>query len=187
METDLRRWMRLVDCAPISLVDETALLEKASLPMAARKFARDLKSRWRQLDDEDDAERETLEAESEFFGSLQFDNDQRVLMYRKMIVDPSFVEQLLRGNVRKLGHHWATDQAGAKDYSYEGPRNGTVREIILCATVAFEEVNWDASVDRVSVGEEEIIPFAECPLKLKAIWVNGKPIPLPPSLPMMQA
>jgi hypothetical protein len=68
-----------------------------------------------------------------------------------------------------------------------GHHDDTVQEVTPITTVALADINWDVSVNRVRVGEAEIIPFAECPLKLTALWTQDRPIPLPSSLPMMQA
>jgi hypothetical protein len=157
------------------------LFEEVNLPPSAIKLlgklqTREGKSRGKK--------REQIETALNFFDSLEFDSDKRVLMYRMMIVDADFIERLSQGKIRHLGFHWASDKREARAYSYEGSRHDML-EVILCASVDFDHLNWDACVDRAEIGEFDVMPFAESPLMLKAIWVQGQPSPLP-SLPLMQ-
>jgi hypothetical protein len=160
------------------------LFEDFNLPRSAAKLLRDLQKKERRS--KDDEEREHIETALNFFDSLEFDIDQQVSMYRMMIVDAEFIEHLLRGKIRHLGFHWATNKSEARVYSYDGARDADTLEVILCASVDFDHLNWDACVDRAEIGESEVMAFAESPLRLKAAWVRGKALRLPPSLPMMQ-
>jgi hypothetical protein len=86
--------------------------------------------------------------------------------------------------ITRLGFHWASSESEAFPYSYEGSRQNMI-EILLCATVSFDAIQWDECVARVDIGESEIMPFAESDLILKSLKVAGKSLKLPPNLPIM--
>jgi hypothetical protein len=156
-----------------------------NMPVAARKLARELKRAWRNHDaDADDEEATHLQAQSEALDSLTFDANQRVLMYRAMVVDAAFVKQLMQGTVTELGYHWASHRGAAVVYSHAGSRVNQY-EIVLCVSVDFTHLNWDMIVDRVEVGESELLAYAESPLKLEAAWLDGRALSLPSALPTM--
>lgn len=111
------------------------------------------------------------------YNIIEFIQNNKLNIYRKILVDDKWLSRLINNKVKGFGLHWCWDKEVVEPHSGYNQK-GKTNEVLIHAVVDINNIDWNETLERnsslINSEEKEIKLFRGVPLFINNLHYNNK-------------